>query len=244
MRMDEISLKERCGRKPLRFSRKWKWMYVLMMAVSLGLTSLCIRVFVQVFTGKGFYLVSLLLIAIGLLPFGILIRRQELGITDIVLVAVMSALTVLSRLAFFMTPGIKPMAAMIIIAGAGLGPETGILVGFIATFASNFLFGQGLFTPWQMYSFALIGLLSGLLFYRKKISRLRAAVFGGISVLALYGPLMDVATVYIAMENPDTQAILSSLSVGLPFNLLHAGSTVIFLLLMYEPMIKKLHRVK
>jgi energy-coupling factor transport system substrate-specific component len=156
----------------------------------------------------------------------------------------MSALTVLSRLAFFMTPGIKPMAAMIIIAGAGLGPETGILVGFIATFASNFLFGQGLFTPWQMYSFALIGLLSGLLFYRKKISRLRAAVFGGISVLALYGPIMDVATVYIAMENPDTQAILSSLSVGLPFNLLHAGSTVIFLLLMYEPMIKKLHRVK
>ncbi len=244
MRMDEISLKDRCGRKPLRFSRKWKWMYVLMMAVSLGLTSLCIRVFVQVFTGKGFYLVSLLLIAIGLLPFGILIRRQELGITDIVLVAVMSALTVLSRLAFFMTPGIKPMAAMIIIAGAGLGPETGILVGFIATFASNFLFGQGLFTPWQMYSFALIGLLSGLLFYRKKISRLRAAVFGGISVLALYGPIMDVATVYIAMENPDTQAILSSLSVGLPFNLLHAGSTVIFLLLMYEPMIKKLHRVK
>lgn len=244
MRMDEISLKERCGRKPLRFSRKWKWMYVLMMAVSLGLTSLCIRVFVQVFTGKGFYLVSLLLIAIGLLPFGILIRRQELGITDIVLVAVMSALTVLSRLAFFMTPGIKPMAAMIIIAGAGLGPETGILVGFIATFASNFLFGQGLFTPWQMYSFALIGLLSGLLFYRKKISRLRAAVFGGISVLALYGPIMDIATVYIAMENPDTQAILSSLSVGLPFNLLHAGSTVIFLLLMYEPMIKKLHRVK
>lgn len=244
MRMDEISLKERCGRKPLRYSRKWKWMYVLMMAVSLGLTSLCIRVFVQVFTGKGFYLVSLLLIAIGLLPFGILIRRQELGITDIVLVAVMSALTVLSRLAFFMTPGIKPMAAMIIIAGAGLGPETGILVGFIATFASNFLFGQGLFTPWQMYSFALIGLLSGLLFYRKKISRLRAAVFGGISVLALYGPIMDVATVYIAMENPDTQAILSSLSVGLPFNLLHAGSTVIFLLLMYEPMIKKLHRVK
>lgn len=244
MRMDEISLKERCGRKPLRFSRKWKWMYVLMMAVSLGLTSLCIRVFVQVFTGKGFYLVSLLLIAIGLLPFGILIRRQELGITDIVLVAVMSALTVLSRLAFFMTPGIKPMAAMIIIAGAGLGPETGILVGFIAIFASNFLFGQGLFTPWQMYSFALIGLLSGLLFYRKKISRLRAAVFGGISVLALYGPIMDVATVYIAMENPDTQAILSSLSVGLPFNLLHAGSTVIFLLLMYEPMIKKLHRVK
>lgn len=244
MRMDEISLKERCGRKPLRYSRKWKWMYVLMMAVSLGLTSLCIRVFVQVFTGKGFYLVSLLLIAIGLLPFGILIRRQELGITDIVLVAVMSALTVLSRLAFFMTPGIKPMAAMIIIAGAGLGPETGILVGFIATFASNFLFGQGLFTPWQMYSFALIGLLSGLLFYRKKISRLRAAVFGGISVLALYGPIMDIATVYIAMENPDTQAILSSLSVGLPFNLLHAGSTVIFLLLMYEPMIKKLHRVK
>lgn len=244
MRMDEISLKDRCGRKPLRFSRKWKWMYVLMMAVSLGLTSLCIRVFVQVFTGKGFYLVSLLLIAIGLLPFGILIRRQELGITDIVLVAVMSALTVLSRLAFFMTPGIKPMAAIIIIAGAGLGPETGILVGFIATFASNFLFGQGLFTPWQMYSFALIGLLSGLLFYRKKISRLRAAVFGGISVLALYGPIMDVATVYIAMENPDTQAILSSLSVGLPFNLLHAGSTVIFLLLMYEPMIKKLHRVK
>lgn len=244
MRMDEISLKDRCGRKPLRFSRKWKWMYVLMMAVSLGLTSLCIRVFVQVFTGKGFYLVSLLLIAIGLLPFGILIRRQELGITDIVLVAVMSALTVLSRLAFFMTPGIKPMAAMIIIAGAGLGPETGILVGFIATFASNFLFGQGLFTPWQMYSFALIGLLSGLLFYRKKISRLRAAVFGGISVLALYGPIMDVATVYIAMENPDTQAILSSLSVGLPFNLLHAGSAVIFLLLMYEPMIKKLHRVK
>lgn len=51
-----------------------------------------------------------------------------------------------------------------ILAGVGLGAEAGFLTGAMAGFVSNFFFGQGPWTPWQMFSFGIIGFLAGLLF--------------------------------------------------------------------------------
>ena len=51
------------------------------------------------------------------------------------------ALAVAGRAAFFM-PQFKPTAAIVIIAGVGLGAEAGFLTGALAGFVSNFFFGQ------------------------------------------------------------------------------------------------------
>ncbi len=40
---------------------------------------------------------------------------------------------------------------------------SGFICGVISAFVSNFFFGQGPWTPWQMFAFGLGGLFMGLL---------------------------------------------------------------------------------
>ena len=82
---------------------------------------------------------------------------------EIAVVAVLTALAVAARAAFVWVPHFKPMAAIIMIAGIAAGPQTGFLVGSVAALASNFIFGQGPWTPWQMLAFGVVGLVAGLL---------------------------------------------------------------------------------
>ena len=51
-----------------------------------------------------------------------------------------------------------------IIAGVAFGGEAGFLVGAIVGLVSNMFLGQGPWTPWQMFSFGIIGFLAGVLF--------------------------------------------------------------------------------
>ena len=63
-------------------------------------------------------------------------------------------------------PQFKPVAAMVIITGVTLGGESGFLVGAIGAFVSNFYFSQGPWTPWQMFSFGIIGFVAGVIFQK------------------------------------------------------------------------------
>lgn len=90
--------------------------------------------------------------------------HQKPRVRELVLIAVMAALTVCISLAFYVTVPIKAGSAMVIIAGIVLGPEAGFLVGALARFVLNFYQGQGAWTPWQMISWGLLGFLAGLCF--------------------------------------------------------------------------------
>lgn len=70
-----------------------------------------------------------------------------------------------------MLPQFKPVAAIVIISGVAFGGETGFLVGAITAFVSNFFFGQGPWTPWQMFSFGIIGFLAGIMFQKAFYAR-------------------------------------------------------------------------
>ena len=81
----------------------------------------------------------------------------------IIVVAVMVALAVLSRILFAFTPGFKPTIAIIIIAGAALGKETGFLTGSLTALISNMFFGQGPWSVYQILLWGLIGYIAGAL---------------------------------------------------------------------------------
>lgn len=85
------------------------------------------------------------------------------------------------RAAFFMIPNFKPTLAMVIIAGICLGKESGFLIGSMSAFVSNFLFGQGPWTPYQMIASAIIGYFAGFLFYNRHVCVWIVALFGGIA---------------------------------------------------------------
>ena len=73
--------------------------------------------------------------------------------------ATLAALAALGRIAFAPLPNVKPTTDIVLISGYALGGAPGFAVGAVAALASNFFFGQGPWTPWQMAAWGLIGVV-------------------------------------------------------------------------------------
>ena len=194
---------------------------------------------------RKYYFISLLVIVESMIPFFLIFEGRKPRARELVIVAVMCAIGVAGRAAFFWLPQFKPVAAVVIIAGAALGAETGFLTGAVIAFVSNLFFGQGPWTPWQMFAFGLIGLLAGLLFYqREKKSRIALCIYGAAAVLLLYGGLLNPAAEVMFQGNPTWQMIALAYVRGIPFDLIHAAATAFFLWVAALPMLEKLDRVR
>ena len=195
---------------------------------------------------RKYYFISLLVIVETIVPFAIAFENRKPHARELVIISVLCALAVAGRSAFSMLPQFKPVVALVIIAGVCFGGETGFLVGAVTGFVSNFFFGQGPWTPWQMFAFGMIGFFAGLLFQRSLVpkTKLHLCVFGGLATLILYGVIMNVASVILYVDNPTPDMLLVSCVSGLPFDLVHAVSTMFFMWFISEPMIDKLERIK
>ncbi len=198
-----------------------------------------------VWANRRFYLVSILVTILSLLPMLLRFERRSPQARELVILSVMIALAVAGRAAFSFAPAFKPVAAVVILSGAAFGCEAGFLVGAGSAFLSNFFFGQGPWTPWQMLGFGLIGFLAGLFFaHRYQPKRLGLCIFGFFAVFLLYGPLLDVGSVLMVSGDVTKEAIVAALATGVAFNAIHGGATVLFLALAGEPLLRKLDRVK
>ena len=117
---------------------------------------------------RNYWFVSMSLIILAIWLFFSLFESRKPRAREIVPIAVMSAIAAIGRFAFAMLPQFKPVAAIVIITGMSFGPEAGFLTGAVSALVSNFFFGQGPWTPWQMFAFGVLGFLAGLL-YKYKI---------------------------------------------------------------------------
>ncbi|MDO4540584.1 MAG: ATP-binding cassette domain-containing protein [Syntrophomonadaceae bacterium] len=195
---------------------------------------------------RSYYFTSLLLITEILLLGFLALERRRPRAREVVLIAVLCALTVATRAAFFMVPQFKPALAIVILSGVCFGPRTGLLTGALSMFVSGFFFGQGPWTPWQMLAFGLIGALAGGLFQPGRIPQQKAALclFGAFTALIVYGGIMNPAAVLIMQPFPTIEMFIASWLAGVPFDLLHAASTALFLLLLANPLLAKMERVR
>ncbi len=195
---------------------------------------------------RSYYLISLLLIICSMIPFVWLFERRKPQARELVVLATLIALAVAGRAAFFMLPQVKPVIAIVILAAVCLGAESGFLVGAMTGFVSNFFFGQGPWTPWQMFCFGLIGYLAGVLVQSGWLpaKKIPLCIFGGLATFLIYGGIMDPAAVLVAQGYLSWQTVLVAYGAGVWFNLIHAVSTVVFLFLFYGPLTQKLERVK
>ncbi len=195
---------------------------------------------------RKYYFISLIIIFETILPFCLMFDGKKPQGKELVIISVLCAIAIIGREAFFMLPQFKPLLAIVIISGICFGGETGFLVGAICSFVSNIYFGQGPWTPWQMVTSGIIGMLAGVLF-RKGIvrkSRFMLCLFGGLSTLFIYGVIMNIASVLMWAENPTLKMLASSCVAGFYFDLIHAASTVFFLWIAGPSMIEKLERIK
>ena len=195
---------------------------------------------------KKYYFISLLIILETMIPFAFAFENRKPKARELVIISSLCAIGVAGRTAFFMLPQFKPVAAIVIISGVAFGGETGFLVGAITAFVSNFFFGQGPWTPWQMFSFGIIGFLAGIMFQKGILRKTKTdmCVFGFVATFVIYGGIMNPASVIMWQSNININMVLSSYVMGMPFDFIHAVSTVFFLFFAAEPMLEKLERIK
>ena len=196
---------------------------------------------------RNYNITALLVLLECMLPFFLIFEGRKPKARELVTIAVLCAIGVAGRSAFFMLPQFKPVLALVIISGVAFGGETGFLVGAVTMLVSNILFSQGPWTPWQMFSMGIIGFLAGVLFRKGLLRRNRGslAAFGAFSAIVIYGGIMNPASALMYnAQSVNWNMILGYYVTGLPVDLVHAAATVVFLLLIAEPMLEKLDRIK
>lgn len=198
----------------------------------------------QVFSADtNYYLVSVLLLIVSMLPFLISYERSNPSARELSLIASLIAVAVISRAVFYLIPQVKPIGAVVAVSGVCLGAKKGYLVGAFSAFISNFIFGQGIWTPFQMVALGLVGLFSGLIFSKFKINRVRLAIVGFLLTFVLYGLVVDLCSVLMLSSDFTLPSILSVYGAGVPFNLVFGITTAVFLLLFGEEFVSKINRL-
>lgn len=195
---------------------------------------------------RKYYFISLLIILEVFIPFALVFENRKAQAKELVIIAVLIAIAVVGRSAFFMLPQFKPVAAIVIITGISLGAEAGFLTGSMTMLISNMMFGQGTWTPWQMFALGLIGFLSGILSKTNIINKNRKilCIYGMIVVIVIYGGIMNPASVISFQSKPTFEMFLLSYINGFPMDLIFALSTSVFLWFLSHPMLEKLERTK
>ena len=192
-----------------------------------------------VFDEKLYAYISLAVTILALIFFISGFERKKTGTRRLIIVAVMVTLSVVGRF----IPFFKPITALTVITAIYLGSESGFLVGALAAVISNFYFGQGPWTPFQMLAWGLIGLVAGLLAQPLKKSRVLLCAYGAISGIA-FSFIMDIWTVLWYNNSFDITLYLSALTTAIPYTVMYSVSNIIFLWLLAKPFGNKLERVK
>ena len=212
----------------------------------LVLVPLTVLAGMALFQDRKYLFTALLVLLECTAAFLLSFERRRPQAREVAVIAVLCALGVAGRAAFSMLPQCKPVIALTVLTGAALGGESGFLVGAVTMLASNVLFGQGPWTPWQMFAMGLIGLLSGALFCQGPLPAKRGplAVFGAVSALAVYGLLLNTASVLMWQGTPTWGMVLAYWTAGLPMDLVQAAATAVYLWLLTGPVLEKLERLR
>jgi energy-coupling factor transport system substrate-specific component len=181
-----------------------------------------------------------LVLAAGFLWF----ERSRPPAKVIALVAALAALATVGRIAFAPIPNVKPTTDIALFAGYALGPIPGFMVGSIAALVSNIFFGQGPWTPWQMFGWGFAGVLGGVLAMvaGRELGRVPLAAACAFAGLA-FGALMDLYQ-WTQGGAHDLAAYLTWSATSLPYNLAHIMGNIAFCLLLGPTFVHSLARFR
>ena len=195
--------------------------------------------------GRSYYLTSTVILLEIMLPFFLAFEGRKPQARELVVIAVLCALAVAGRVVIPI-PNFKATYAIIMLSAIAFGPETGFLIGAMTALTSNFFFGQGPHTPWQMMGYGVAGLITGFAYQKKWLKRkpMHMAIFGAVSVVVLIGPILDTCTVFLLQSNLTAAGALAQYAAGFPVNVSQAIATFLIIRFLGEPLLEKLDRVK
>ncbi len=221
---------------------KKQWINYLILILLIPVTILIGELF---FEQRSYVFISFMIVVLSLITFFLSYEKRELNTRYMVVIAVMIALSVVGRFLFLAVPGFKPVTAIVILTAVYFGAEAGFLVGALTALISNMYFGQGPWTPFQMFSWGVIGLIAGLPYIRTYLLQKKGLIMlFGIFAGVLFSLLMDVWTVLSIDGVFNIKRYVTMVSLSIPFMVTYAVSNVIFLLLTIKQIGQKLERIK
>lgn len=195
---------------------------------------------------------ALLMLAVAVLVLALFFAGFEASrpaLRQIMPTLTLAALAAAGRILFGPIPDFKPVSAIAIIAGATLGHRNGFMVGALAALTSNFFFGQGMWTPWQMYAWGMVGYAGGALARAGAFDRadgtvrMPALVAAGFASGMLYGAIINVYDIVGFVQPLTWVGAVARLATAVPFDAVHGLSTSLFLAVLYRPWCHRINRV-
>ena len=188
---------------------------------------------------------SLLILACALAVGFVWYERSRPSPKIVALVATLAALAALGRIAFAPIPNVKPTTDIVLIAGMALGGAPGFVVGAVAALASNVFFGQGTWTPWQMFAWGAVGVFGAVLGHRLRDRIGRVGLAAACAVAGLgFGVVMNLS-IWVTFTGGQTFGELLALSgAALPFDIAHAVGNIVFALAFGPALLRALLRFR
>lgn len=106
--------------------------------------------------------------------FGYLLWRfetKDLRARELAVLTTMTAICVVCNELCAHTIPLHAGTAIVVLCGIALGPQAGFFIGATSRFVCNLFDGQGPWSPWQMLSWGLLGLLGGIVFNRVAVRK-------------------------------------------------------------------------
>lgn len=189
-------------------------------------------------------LLTLLVVVVALAVFFANFESSKPTLRQIMPTVVLASLAAAGRVLFAPVPSFKPVSAICIIAGVVFGKRSGFMVGALAALVSNFFFGHGPWTPWQMYAWGMVGYFAGVCAEHDLFKQQWVLYgYGFLSSLG-YGFLLNTWHIVGFLQPLTLPGALIAYGAGLPFDISQGVASVAFLLILYAPWRKKLERIK
>ncbi|MGH2883534.1 MAG: prenyltransferase/squalene oxidase repeat-containing protein [Solirubrobacteraceae bacterium] len=162
----------------------------------------------------------------------------------VALVGTLAAFAALGRIAFAAFPNVKPTTDIVLISGYALGGGPGFAVGALAGLASNFFFGQGPWTPWQMAGWGAVGVIGAglaVVTYRR-IGRWPLAIVCAVVGFG-FTALQDVGD-WVTYSDHSLAQLGVYVGKGIGFDFVHAAGCLLFALAFGPALIRSLQRFR
>lgn len=161
------------------------------------------------------------------------------------LVATVAALAALGRIAFAPLPNVKPTTDIVLLAGYVLGGAPGFAIGAISALASNIVFGQGPWTPWQMGAWGFVGVMGAVLAATcgRDLGRWPLAI-ACMTAGFVYGAILDFSSWVTFSGSHTLDQLLAISATSLWFNVAHAVGNLVFCLAFGPVLVRALTRYR
>ena len=218
-----------------------RFRYPLFIALALFIAGLALTSALQ---DRHYILLSLVLLASALFPLFVRLERRPIESRELVLLAVLSAVAAVSRIPFAALPSVQPVTTIVMLSAYVFGAEAGLIIGAMAALVSNLYFGQGPWTPWQMFSWGMVGLSTGWLRNTRWMKSKTGMLVSGFVWGFLFGWIMNI---WYLISLPDAFSwglVAAAYVSSFYFDLAHALSNVFFLSILSGSWIKVLERFR